>query len=851
MRRKTAFIKLGKSVFTPRVLFVLSSLAAIWLGVQDAYPRTLAVTSTADNGPGSLRTALALAADGDTINVVAHGTIVLTTGELIVDKSVTIRGPGRSNLGVSGNGTSRVFHITPDRVVTIDGLTITNGRATGGFLASAGGAIFSDHATLTVSNCIIRSNSARFGGGIFSNSFGGGSATLTVNNSTVSNNTSRLGYGGGIFSGGGFLSTGPSGDATLTLNNTTVSSNSAGFGGGIFNDGFYGNATATIAGGSINNNSVKFNGFVAGGGGIYNNGDSGVAIVRLSHSTVNENVAGLYVEDPAVEHPYEPGRGGGIYNDGTASIAPGNAQMILDNTTVNHNIAQSEFPESRGGGIYNDGSSGSALVSANNCSINENTSVEGGAGIYSIAFSGEVTTTLTGCAVNRNASTSFNSGGGIDSLAFRSDPNTPSNANLTLVNTIVRENSRDAIISGGGDAGTGTLQVTNCDISGNFGYGIVNSSSVSSTDSSAAISQSVVSENTGGGILNSCFSATISDSVISRNRADDSPGGGIANIPNVGGSSNLRVTNTTITDNSSAAGGGIANICSSESFATLIMEGSTLSGNHAATGGGLLNDGSQGVATATVTNSSFSGNLAVGQLPPDWGFSGHYEGGGGLLNGYETGGFATLNLTNCTVSTNSTSKTGGGIGNHGRDVGSSRGVARLILNDSTLSGNSAAEGGDSILNDMNIEASSTPPPCPGCPPPLPNGRATADLTNTILNVDVSRENIRNLSIGAITSHGYNLSSDAAGGDGSSGPGGFLNAIGDIRNTDPLLGPLDDNGGPTWTHALLLGSPAIDAGDPNFNANLFTPPLLFDQRGLTFARVVNGRIDIGAFESMQP
>jgi hypothetical protein len=58
----------------------------------------------------------------------------------------------------------------------------------------------------------------------------------------------------------------------------------------------------------------------------------------------------------------------------------------------------------------------------------------------------------------------------------------------------------------------------------------------------------------------------------------------------------------------------------------------------------------------------------------------------------------------------------------------------------------------------------------------------------------------------------------------------------------MLGPLQDNGGPTFTHALLTGSPAIDHGDPNF-----TSPPYYDQRGPGFARVVNGRIDIGAFE----
>ena len=67
-----------------------------------------------------------------------------------------------------------------------------------------------------------------------------------------------------------------------------------------------------------------------------------------------------------------------------------------------------------------------------------------------------------------------------------------------------------------------------------------------------------------------------------------------------------------------------------------------------------------------------------------------------------------------------------------------------------------------------------------------------------------------------------------------------NGPGDQINTDPLLGPLQDNGGPTVTHALLPGSPAIDAGDPNF-----TPPPFYDQRGCPFLRVFNGRVDVGS------
>lgn len=59
---------------------------------------------------------------------------------------------------------------------------------------------------------------------------------------------------------------------------------------------------------------------------------------------------------------------------------------------------------------------------------------------------------------------------------------------------------------------------------------------------------------------------------------------------------------------------------------------------------------------------------------------------------------------------------------------------------------------------------------------------------------------------------------------------------------PLLGPLRSNGGPTLTHALMSKSPAIDAGD-----NVYTPMLLYDQRGPPYQRVANGTADIGAYE----
>jgi hypothetical protein len=90
---------------------------------------------------------------------------------------------------------------------------------------------------------------------------------------------------------------------------------------------------------------------------------------------------------------------------------------------------------------------------------------------------------------------------------------------------------------------------------------------------------------------------------------------------------------------------------------------------------------------------------------------------------------------------------------------------------------------------------------------------------------------------ALTSQGYNLIGDTNDITSISG-----DTTGNILNVLPLLGPLANNGGPTQTHALLTGSPAINAG-----SNALASALTTDQRGPGFLRNVGGRVDIGAFE----
>jgi len=246
-----------KSRITSNIKAGAAALALLCTVEVPAPADTITVTNTNDSGPGSLRNALAIANDGDEIAFAVTGTIALTSGELLVDRNITISGPGADNLAVNGNAKSRVFYIGPATTVTVSGLTVTNGSMTNDF----GGGIYNDHSTLTLSNCAVSGNSATFGGGGIYSDGHAGSAILESSNSTFSGNSASGGSGGGIFSDGQ-----QNGSATLDIVNCTVSGNSALFGGGIINNGFQGNAPVTL-----NNNTVSGNSANQGGG-IYNIG---------------------------------------------------------------------------------------------------------------------------------------------------------------------------------------------------------------------------------------------------------------------------------------------------------------------------------------------------------------------------------------------------------------------------------------------------------------------------------------------------------------------------------------------------------------------------------------------------
>jgi hypothetical protein len=197
-------------------LFAL--LCAMTAATQSLHASSITVTTTADSGAGSLRAAIAAASNGDTIQFAAalNGqSISLTSAQLAIDKHITISGPGPNQLAVTrSSGTFRIFHVLPDHAVTMEGLTISNGK---GIL---GGGLLNDHATLTLNNCAVQNNQARYGGGVYNDGLDG-SATLNIFNTIVSGNLAD-GSGSSAF-GGGICNI--DAGANLTIMNSTVSGN--------------------------------------------------------------------------------------------------------------------------------------------------------------------------------------------------------------------------------------------------------------------------------------------------------------------------------------------------------------------------------------------------------------------------------------------------------------------------------------------------------------------------------------------------------------------------------------------------------------------------------------------------
>jgi len=215
--------------------------------------------------------------------------------------------------------------------------------------------------------------------------------------------------------------------------------------------------------------------------------------------------------------------------------------------------------------------------------------------------------------------------------------------------------------------------------------------------------------------------------------------------------------------------------------------------------------------------------------------------GGGLLNQ------GKLTLTRCAVKNNAagTNGDGGGIyvdggpsvtcvdstfsGNSARDGGAVSNSNAATFTNCTISGNVASDSGGGLFSTDSLTLVNSTVTDNSAPANQGGGIYNADITSgqTFVKNTLIASNTGGNCEGTITSQGNNLDSANT---------CALSGVGDLKNADPLLGPLSDNGGPTLTHALHEGSPAIDAGTSN------GAPAA-DQRGFTRTAAV----DIGAFE----
>jgi hypothetical protein len=315
-------------------------------------------------------------------------------------------------------------------------------------------------------------------------------------------------------------------------------------------------------------------------------------------------------------------------------------------------------------------------------------------------------------------------------------------------------------------------------------------------------------------------------------------GGGI----NKTSAGTLNITNCTISSNSGAAGGGINN----DGSGTINITNCTLSSNSAFDGGGIrINGGS-----VSVNGTTFSGNTADSS---GGAISGSGHGAGILLLA------GTLNVTNSTLTGNSARNTGGGGSTiNGGGIYVDAGTANLI--NSTLSGNSANMDGGGIYNKSTLTVSNST--LTGNSATFAGGiyndtAGSATIKSSLIALNSSITHSLN---GSFVTGGFNLigTNDGA---GASFPAGNPNANNDIVGTnaspiDPKIdaGGLKDNGGPTQTIAILVGSPAIDKGT---SLSITGGTLSTDQRGPGFQRTFNDTgipnaaggdgTDIGAFE----
>ena len=317
--------------------------------------------------------------------------------------------------------------------------------------------------------------------------------------------------------------------------------------------------------------------------------------------------------------------------------------------------------------------------------------------------------------------------------------------------------------------------------------------------------------NDGGGIYDNDTHLTLSNAIIRDNVARGTEGGGVfVNLA----SAVLNVNGSQILSNTADNGGGVY---VRDGSAT--VNAAQILGNTASSGGGLWNDGTLALNNVNITSNTVT------------------NGGGGIRND------GILTVTNTTFS-NNRADYGGGISHNG---------GTLTLINSTLSGNQSP--GSAPLNDgggamdvygtsaVTIINSTIVSNTAVITNVAKSGIWLEDGTLSIQNSIVAGNGVTNnvqVDGGTFTSQGYNLTNSSAGTP--------FTAPTDLINTNPLFGPLQDNGGSTWTHALLSGSPAIDRIP--FGVNGCGTTIATDQRGRSRPALPGSKCDIGAYEAYE-
>lgn len=314
---------------------------------------------------------------------------------------------------------------------------------------------------------------------------------------------------------------------------------------------------------------------------------------------------------------------------------------------------------------------------------------------------------------------------------------------------------------------------------------------------------------TGGGVFNAGGTISINSCNITNNAggtASNGNNGGGGGIFNSGGTATI--TNSVISGN---ARGGISTLGDN---ANLVVTGSTISNNTAVIGG-------SGIASTPVNGSTRISNSVIS---------------GNVTNGTDLIGAAAINtqtnpngspflLTNSTVSGN---RVVGGLADYAGGIYSG---GNLIITNSTITDNEVTGGSNARAGGV-LSAS---------------GGVSLTVRNSIIaqnRGNATIADVRNENGGTFTSSGSNLI-------GNRGNVTTFNQPGDQTGTgavplNPLLSPLNNNGGSTFTHALLASSTAINAGSNALALDFNNQPLITDQR--SFVRIAGTSVDIGAFES---